>query len=199
MGVGRSPREALSVHFEPLALEGAFHVTVAPIRDDRGFFARAWCADELAAHGAVGRIAQMNVSTNVRAGTIRGFHYQTGQDAEDKFFRCIAGRTWHVVVDLRERSATLGQWISVDLAAERFDALVVPAGCAHAYQAQTDGAAVLYATSTSYAPGAERGFRFDDPALAITWPIAGAIVSEKDRAWPDLDLPARAATRGATS
>jgi dTDP-4-dehydrorhamnose 3,5-epimerase len=187
------------VRFEPLPIAGAYHVQIEPIEDERGFFARAWCADELAAHGAPGVVAQMNVSTNLRAGTIRGLHYQLAPHEETKFFRCIAGRTWHVVVDLRPASPTRGEWIGVELAVERFDALVVPAGCATGYQAQTDGATVLYGVSTPYAPGAEKGIRPDDPGLAITWPLRDAIVSAKDRAWPDLDLPSAATSSGALS
>ncbi len=191
------------MRFEPLRIAGTFRVQVEPIEDERGFFARAWCADELAAHGVPGVVAQMNVSTNVRAGTIRGLHYQLPPHEETKFFRCIAGRTWHAVVDLRPDSTTSGEWLGVELAADRFDALVVSAGCATGYQALTDGAAVIYAASAAYAPGAEQGVRHDDPGLAITWPLGDAIVSVKDRAWPDLELPSRgtapASASGASS
>lgn len=169
------------MRFIPLPVEGAFHVELEPHRDERGFFARAWCARELTEHGAVGEIAQMNLSTNVRAGTIRGLHVQTPPHGEAKFFRCIAGRSYHVIVDI-----DTGAWCGVELAADRFDAVYVPPYRATGYQALEDGTAVLYGVSSPYTPGAEVGIRPDDPTLAIAWPLtSGLVMSDKDRSWPD--------------
>ena len=179
--------------FTELPVAGAFKVELEPWADDRGFFARAWCATELADHGCEGRIEQMNISTNHRAGTIRGLHVQLPPHGEAKFFRCIAGRSFHVIVDVREDSPTYGTWTGVELDAERFDALYVPMYCAKGYQAQVDGTAVMYGVSSPYTPGAETGLRWNDPAFAIDWPITGddVIVSEKDRNWPDWPHPDR--------
>jgi dTDP-4-dehydrorhamnose 3,5-epimerase len=175
------------VEFVELPVAGAFRVELEPWADERGFFARAWCAAEMAEQGLVGHIEQMNLSTNVRRGTIRGLHVQAPPHGEAKFFRCVAGRTFHVVADVRPDSPTYGRWAGVELDGERFDALYVPPFCATGYQAQTDGAAVLYGVSSPYAPGAETGLRWDDPAFAIEWPITdGVIVSEKDAGWPDV-------------
>ena len=177
------------MRFIPLKVPGAFRVEVEPREDERGFFARAWCAQELQDHGCEAVIAQMNLSTNLRAGTIRGLHVQAPPHGEAKFFRCIAGRSFHVVVDVRPDSPTYGQWAGVELAADRFDALYVPPYCAKGYQALEDGTVVLYGVSSPYTPGAETGIRWDDPALGIDWPITdGVIVSEKDLSWADLRL-----------
>ena len=175
--------------FTELSIEGAFHVELEPHHDERGFFARAWCATELADHGAIGHIEQMNLSTNVRRGTIRGLHVQLPPHGEAKFFRCILGRSFHVVADLRPESSTYGQWAGVELSSERHDALFVPQYCATGYQAQVDGTTVLYGVSSPYTPGAQTGLRPDDPAFGISWPISeGIIVSDKDRSWPDIRL-----------
>jgi dTDP-4-dehydrorhamnose 3,5-epimerase len=178
------------VRFTALEVAGAFRVEVEPREDERGFFARAWCADELQAHGCDGVIAQMNLSTNVRAGTIRGLHVQGPPHGEAKFFRCVAGRSFHVIADVRPDSPTIGRWVGVELRADRFDALYVPPYVAKGYQALDDGTAVLYGVSSPYTPGAETGIRWDDPAFAIEWPIGDVIVSEKDRSWPNVELAA---------
>lgn len=180
------------MRFSPLGVHGVQHVELEPLEDDRGFFARAWCADELEEHGCVAEIAQMNLSRNHRAGTIRGLHVQLPPYGESKFFRCVNGRSHHVVVDLRPSSATYRRWDAVELSAARGDALYVPAYCATGYQALEDGTTVLYAVSSPYQPGAESGLRWDDPGLGVEWPIRhGVTLSDKDRSWPDLDLPGR--------
>ena len=175
--------------FTELTVAGAYKVELEPNTDDRGIFARAWCATELKDHGLEGHIEQMNISTNVRRGTIRGLHVQAPPHGEAKFFRCIAGRSFHVIVDVRPDSPTYGRWAGVELAADRFDALYVPPFCAKGYQAQEDGTAVMYGVSSPYTPGAESGLRWDDPAFGIEWPITdGVIVSDKDKSWPDFTL-----------
>lgn len=177
------------MRFTELEVAGAFYVELEPNADDRGTFSRAWCARELAEHGAVGEIVQMNLSTNHRRGTIRGLHVQNPPHGEAKFFRCINGASYHVIVDVRPGSRTYGRWAGVELSADRHDALYVPPYCAKGYQALTDGTAVLYAVSSPYTPGAETGLRWDDPAFAISWPITdGVIVSDKDRSWPDFQF-----------
>lgn len=175
--------------FTELDVAGAFYVELQPNVDDRGSFSRAWCADELQAHGAVGEIAQMNLSTNHLAGTIRGLHVQNPPHGEAKFFRCVNGSSYHVIVDVRPDSSTYGKWVGVELSADRHDALYVPPYCAKGYQALVDNTAVLYAVSSPYTPGAEVGLRYDDPAFHITWPITdGVIVSDKDTSWADFQL-----------
>ena len=174
------------MRFEPTPIEGVFVVELEPLRDDRGFFARAFCADEFAAHGLVPTVAQANLSHNDVAGTTRGMHYQDETAPEAKFFRCIRGETFHVAVDLRPESATYLAWYGTRLTATDHRAFYIPPLCAAGYQALTDGSEVLYLTSMAYTPGAERGVRLDDPAIGIEWPLPPTALSAKDLAWPDL-------------
>lgn len=173
--------------FRETSLPGVVVVELEPHADERGFFARAFCAREFAEHGLVPDVVQANLSFNHRAGTTRGLHFQAASHPEAKFFRCIRGETFNVAVDVREGSPTFGRWTGVVLSAENRYGLYIPPVCAAGYQALTDGAEVLYTVSGFYAPEAERGLRYDDPALGIEWPLPPSIVSEKDRAWPLLE------------
>lgn len=165
-------------------IPGVVVVDLEPHADERGFFARAFCATEFREHGLVPDVVQANLAFSVRAGTTRGLHYQLPSHPEAKFFRCVRGETFNVAVDVREGSETFGHWTGVMLSAENRRGLYVPPACAAGYQTLVDGAEILYSVSGFYAPEAERGVRQDDPALAIAWPLEPTVVSEKDRAWP---------------
>lgn len=173
--------------FRETSVPGVVVVELKPYTDERGFFARAFCAREFAEHGLVPDVVQANLSFNHRAGTTRGLHFQAASHPEAKFFRCLRGETFNVAVDMREGSPTFGRWTGVVLSAENRYGLYIPPVCAAGYQALTDGAEVLYTVSGLYAPEAERGLRYDDPALGIEWPLEPSIVSEKDRGWPLLE------------
>jgi dTDP-4-dehydrorhamnose 3,5-epimerase len=172
------------VIFEETQIPGVVVVDLEPHSDDRGFFARAFCAREFAEHGLVSDIVQANLALSHRAGTTRGLHYQAASDPEAKLFRCIRGNTFNVAVDMRDGSPTYGRWTGVVLSAENRRALYIPPVCAAGYQTLTDDTEVLYSVSGFYAPEAERGVRLDDPALGIDWPLEPTVVSEKDRLWP---------------
>jgi len=172
--------------FTETPLKGAFVVEHDPRADDRGYFARAYCKDELAAVGADYDFVQANMSGNVNAGTLRGLHYQDETAPEAKFFRCIKGAVYDVIVDMRKGSDTYLQWFGIELTAENRKALLVPPLFAHSYLSLTDGAEVFYQASHAYAPGAERGVRYDDPSVGIKWPHPITDISEKDLKWPDL-------------
>ena len=172
------------MRFVGTPLEGVFVVELERHADSRGFFARAFCADEFAAHGLVSTFEQANLSYNELAGTTRGLHYQDESAPEAKFFRCIEGETFNVAVDMRPESPTYRRWFGTTLSASNRQALYIPPVCAAGYQALSDGAEVLYLASARYAPDAERGVRVDDPTLAIDWPVAHAVLSDKDRSWP---------------
>ena len=160
-------------------------VELEPFLDERGSFARIWASEELAAQGLTATLAQCSISRNVRAGTIRGLHFQEAPHEEAKLVRCIRGAMFDVAVDLRSGSLTRGQWFGVELSAENGRALYVPEGCAHGFQTLVDDTEVLYLISTPYVPAAQAGVRWDDPALAITWPDAPTrTISERDAAWP---------------
>jgi dTDP-4-dehydrorhamnose 3,5-epimerase len=174
------------VLFTPTELSGACVVDLEPRGDARGLFARAFCADEFARHGLVTAFVQMNVSFTAAKGTIRGLHYQIGDAAETKLVRCTRGAIFDVIVDLRPGSPTFGKHIGVELTADNRRAVYVPKMFAHGHQALTDDVELLYQVDAFYQPAAERGIRFDDPALAIVWPEPVTVVSEKDRSWPPL-------------
>jgi dTDP-4-dehydrorhamnose 3,5-epimerase len=171
--------------FTETSLPGAYVIDLERRVDERGFFARAWCRRELAEHGLVTEVAQCNLSSNDRAATLRGMHYQEPPHAEVKLVRCVRGAIFDAIVDLRDGSPTFGDWLGVELSAENGRMLYVPEGFAHGFETLVDDTDVYYQASASYAPGAEGGLRWDDPAIGIDWPLPPAVVSEKDASWPD--------------
>ncbi|GAB4326273.1 MAG: dTDP-4-dehydrorhamnose 3,5-epimerase [Leptolyngbyaceae cyanobacterium] len=170
--------------FTETKLKGAFIVDVELLADQRGAFARTFCAQEFEQHGLKSTVAQCNLSFNHKAGTIRGMHYQIPPAAETKLVRCTKGAIYDVIVDLRPASPTYRQHIGVELSADNRRALYVPELFAHGYQALTDGAEVVYQVGEFYTPGYERGLRYDDPAFGISWPLPVTVISEKDASWP---------------
>jgi dTDP-4-dehydrorhamnose 3,5-epimerase len=170
--------------FNKTPLEDAFVIDLEKLEDERGFFARAFCAREFEEHGLKPVIAQGNLSYNHAKGTMRGLHYQREPAAETKLVRCTAGAIWDVIVDLRPISPSYMQHFGVELSASNRRALYVPEMFAHGYLTLTDGAEVTYAVGEFYTPGVEGGYRYDDPALGIDWPVEVAAISEKDAAWP---------------
>jgi dTDP-4-dehydrorhamnose 3,5-epimerase len=183
------------MRFTPTDVHGAVVVEPEARGDDRGWFARVFCADEFALHGLATEVAQVNLAETATAGTVRGLHYQLPPGEEAKLVRCVAGSIFDVVADVRPGSPTFGRWAGVELTAQEAAALYVPPGCAHGYQALTAGARALYHASVPYTPDLERGVHHADPELAISWPLAPARISDKDRVLPALsaidpdDLP----------
>lgn len=170
--------------FAETPIPGVFVVDLEPHTDERGFFARAFCAHEFTEHGLVPEVAQANLAFSHAAGTTRGLHYQAASHPEAKFFRCIRGETFNIAVDMRKGSPTLGRWTGAVLSAENRRGLYIPPVCAAGYQTLTDETEILYSVSSFYAPEAERGVRHDDPAIGVDWPLEPTVVSEKDRGWP---------------
>jgi dTDP-4-dehydrorhamnose 3,5-epimerase len=166
-------------------LQGAFVVQPEPVRDERGLFARTFDRDAFAARGLACVVEQSSVSFNLRAGTLRGMHYQAEPHGEEKLVRCVRGAIHDVIVDLRPQSPTFRGWFGVDLDEDNRQALYIPKGMAHGFLTLSDGAEVLYQISTPYVPEAGRGVRYDDPAFAIDWPGAPSVISERDRTYPD--------------
>jgi dTDP-4-dehydrorhamnose 3,5-epimerase len=173
------------VKFLETKLKGACLVEPELRSDERGGFARVFCRREFQAHGLNPDLAQCNLSFNRLAGTLRGMHYQRAPHAEAKLVRCTAGAIYDVIVDLRPESSTFMKWAAAELSAENRRLLYVPEGCAHGYQALTDGAEVFYQVSAFYHPPSEGGLRWDDPAFGIRWPLPVAAISAKDASWPD--------------
>jgi dTDP-4-dehydrorhamnose 3,5-epimerase len=166
---------------------GVHIVDVQEHADERGSFARTFDARLFAQAGLRSVVVQANVSTNRRAGTLRGMHFQRPPHAEAKLVRCTRGAVYDVAVDLRPSSPTFLEHVGVALDAVGKRALYVPEGCAHGYLTLTDDAEVAYQVSAAYAPASEGGVRWDDPALAIAWPRSVEVVSPKDAAWPLID------------
>jgi len=173
------------VIFTETALAGAFVIALERREDERGFFARAWCAREFAARGLEAQVAQCNLSYNRRRGTLRGLHYQVPPHEESKLVRCVRGAIYAVAVDLRAASATFRRHVATELTADNRVALFVPRGFAFGFQTLVDDTEVFYQMSEFYAPEHGRGVRWDDPAFGIHWPLPEPIMLERDRSYPD--------------
>jgi dTDP-4-dehydrorhamnose 3,5-epimerase len=173
--------------FRPLELPGAFLVEVERLEDERGFFARTFCRQEFEAAGLDPRVAQCSLSVNRRRGTLRGMHWQAEPHAECKLVRCVRGALYDVLIDLRADSPFYRHWCSVELTAERRNAVYVPEGVAHGFLTLEDDVEVYYQMSVPYAPEAARGVRWDDPAFDIAWPATPAVVSDRDASYPDFE------------
>lgn len=169
--------------FEQTKLAGAYVIELETIADARGFFAESFSARQFEQLGLNPRIAQCNISFNHHKGTLRGMHYQVAPAAEVKIVRCTRGAIFDAIVDIRPGSATFGQWIGVELSAENRRALYVPEMFAHGYQTLQDNSEVTYQVSEFYTPSAARGYRYDDPALGVRWPLPVGELSPRDAAW----------------
>jgi dTDP-4-dehydrorhamnose 3,5-epimerase len=173
--------------FRETKLAGVFVIDAEPIADERGAFARTFCAREFAAHGLETAIAQCSASFNAKKGTLRGLHFQAPPHSEAKLVRVTAGAIYDVAIDLRADSPTYGQWTAAELTAENRRMLYIPKGCAHGFQTLMDASELFYQIAEFYEPASARGLRWDDADLAIAWPDKSApILSERDRAFPRL-------------
>jgi dTDP-4-dehydrorhamnose 3,5-epimerase len=173
--------------FHETKLRGVFEIHLKPKPDERGFFARSWCQREFEAQGLNPRLVQCSVSFNSRKGTLRGMHYQESRNAETKVVRCTAGAIYDVVVDLRPDSPTYREWVAVVLTAQERNMVYVPEGCAHGFLTLEDEAEVFYQMSEFYMPASARGVRWNDPAFQIIWPEEVAVISERDRTYPNFE------------
>ena len=170
--------------FTSLDLLGAYLIEPQLVQDERGAFARRFCADEFRARGLESDFVQRSISVNRRAGTLRGMHFQAPPHLEAKVVRCTRGAIFDVMVDLRDGSPTYGRWHGEELSADNRRMLYIPRGLAHGFQSLVDDTEVDYEITPAYVSGASAGFRFDDPALAINWPVANITISERDRSLP---------------
>jgi dTDP-4-dehydrorhamnose 3,5-epimerase len=168
-------------------LAGLMIVERKRVGDNRGFLERLFCADELAAVGWTGSIAQINRTYTARRGTVRGMHFQYPPHAEVKLVMCLKGGVFDAAVDIRRDSPTFLEWHSVTLDPEKRNGMLIPAGFAHGFQTLTDDVEMLYCHSTSYAPKAEGGLNPRDRRIGVTWPEEIADLSDRDSAHPFLD------------
>jgi dTDP-4-dehydrorhamnose 3,5-epimerase len=167
--------------FTETKLKGAFIIDIERREDDRGFFGRAFCQKEFAAHGLKPVIAQANIASNIRKGTLRGMHFQFPPAAETKLVRCTRGGIVDIIVDLRPESPTYLQHVSVQLDEDNMRALYVPERFAHGYQALSDKTDTSYQVGEFYTPDVEGGLMYNDPRLGLEWPLPVSCISPKDQ------------------
>lgn len=175
------------MRFESLPIDGAALVHIEPHADPRGFFARTFCVDEFARAGLPTEVVQASVSFNERPGTVRGMHFQWPPSREGKLVRCIRGRLYDVLLDLRTRSPSYLRHTAVTLDEENHDAVFIPPGIAHGFQTLLPETEVLYQMTDRYEPELAAGVRWNDPAFSIKWPMLQSNISERDATYPDFD------------
>jgi dTDP-4-dehydrorhamnose 3,5-epimerase len=170
--------------FAESPLAGVYVIEIERLADERGFFARSFCAEEFAARGLEAPMHQCSVSYNARAGTLRGMHCQIAPHEEHKLVRCTAGAIYDVVVDIRESSPTYRRWFATELTAANRRSLFIPPGFAHGFLSLADHSEVYYMISAPHAPQSSRGFRWNDPAFGIEWPQPPEVISARDASYP---------------
>lgn len=173
--------------FTETPLKGAFVIELDKRGDERGWFARAFCEREYAAHGLNHHIVQANNSFSAIPGTLRGMHYQLAPKAEDKVFRCIRGAIFDAIIDLRPESPTFLKHFTIELTADNRISLYIPKGFAHGFMTLVPDTEVFYLVTEFYSPELERGIRYNDPKFGIKWPLEPAVISDKDRNQKDFN------------
>lgn len=177
--------------FETLTLPGAFLLRPERISDERGFFARTFCSKTFSERGLNPELRQCGISFNVEKHTLRGMHFQAPPHEEAKLVRCTRGGSHHVILDLRENSGTYLASTSVKLSAENRHLLYIPEGVAHGFITLEQNTEIFYQISADYAPEAARGVRWDDPAFQTDWPFTPAVISQRDKDFPDFQQASR--------
>jgi dTDP-4-dehydrorhamnose 3,5-epimerase len=172
---------------ELLPIPGALEIKLSPFIDERGAFSRLFCSNEFKQFGHSKSIVQVNHSLNKEKGTIRGMHFQRPPHAEIKIIRCLRGRVFDVVVDLRSQSPTFLKWHAVELSPEAYNLIYIPEGCAHGFQTLQENSELLYFHTAFYNKESEGGVRYDDQLLSIQWPLPAMNVSVKDKSYSLLD------------
>jgi dTDP-4-dehydrorhamnose 3,5-epimerase len=168
-------------------------ITPKKFGDHRGFFSEVYNRQAFAEAGINLDFVQDNHSLSAQVGTLRGLHFQSAPFAQDKLVRVPRGRILDVAVDIRRSSPSFGRHVAVELSAENWRQLLVPIGFAHAFVTLEPDTEVIYKVTNYYSAANDLGLAWDDPDIAITWPLppGGAVLSDKDRKHPRLrDLPA---------
>ena len=173
--------------FSPTPLQGSYIINLTPFTDERGWFVRTYCENEFREIGHVEKWIQMNHSYTATKGTVRGMHFQLPPFREIKMVRCIRGKVFDVIIDIRKDSATFLQWFGVELSPEAMNMLYIPAGFAHGFQTLSNDSELIYHHSAFYTPGAEGGIKYNDPAVNIKWPLEVTSISERDVNHPVLN------------
>jgi len=171
--------------FTETNLKGAYIIELSLRKDDRGFFARTFCANEFKEKGLKYNMVQSNLSKSIHKNTIRGMHFQIDEAKEAKLIRCIRGSITDIIIDIRPESSTYCQHIKVELTEDNYKMIYVPEGFAHGYVTNEDNSEIFYQVSNFYMPGSERGIRWNDKLFNIDWNVSNPIISEKDNSHPD--------------
>jgi len=175
------------LQFEETPLKGAWIVNPQSYADNRGKMVRLFCEQEFLEIGIEFDIKQSNVAINIHAGTLRGMHCQVDPVAKSKVVRCVRGRVYDVIVDMRPESETYLKHFSIELSAENMQMLVIPKNFYHGYLTLEENSDVLYMVDNFYTPEYGRGLRYNDPLLGIEWPMPVEHISEQDLKWPLLE------------
>jgi dTDP-4-dehydrorhamnose 3,5-epimerase len=175
------------MNFVETPIAGAYYIELEPFLDERGLFVRTFCQRELAQIGFHKQIVQINHSVTRQKGTIRGMHYQLQPASETKLIRCVQGKVFDVMVDIRAGSPTFKQWCGVELSKDNMRMVYIPEGFAHGFQTLTDNTELIYHHSAFYNQELERGLRYNDVALSIKWPLPVRSISSKDQSYPGID------------
>ncbi|HVQ97653.1 MAG TPA: dTDP-4-dehydrorhamnose 3,5-epimerase family protein [Mycobacterium sp.] len=170
--------------YTPTGIDGVTIIDIEPLRDDRGFFSQLFSADEFAEYGLLPNVAQTSLAYNYARGTLRGMHRQVPPHAEAKLVRCTRGAIVAVALDVRPESRSYGQHEMIQLSADNRRALFLPPYVAHGFQTLADNTEVLNQVSGLYELSEEQGFRWDDPAFGIEWPLPVSVISDQDANWP---------------
>jgi dTDP-4-dehydrorhamnose 3,5-epimerase len=178
------------MRFEALDIPGAVLVEIERKADPRGFFARSFCAEEFRRQGLPQQFVQCSISYNERRGTLRGMHFQWPPSREGKLVRCIRGRLFDVLIDLRPGSPAYLQHRAVVLDEDERNAVFIPHGIAHGFQTLVDRTEVFYQMTDFFAPQLNAGVRWNDPTFSIAWPLPAPSLSERDAACPGFDRAA---------
>lgn len=167
----------------PTSIPGMLVIESTRIGDSRGSFQEIYQERLLAERGWAGRFVRSAISHNAARGTLRGMHFQRAPHADAKLVSCVRGRVFDVAADIRPDSPRFGAWEGVELSEENATTVLLPEGVAHGFVTLTDDAAVMYQIGAYYEPGVGAGIRWDDPTLAIAWPVAPTVISDQDRSW----------------
>ncbi len=168
--------------FSETKLSGAYVIDIEKIEDERGFFARTWDKNEFTEMNIESKFVQTSVSQNKEKGTIRGMHYQTKPYEESKIVRCIKGKIFDVIIDLRPNSKTFKEWFSIELSEDNYKMLYIPKGFAHGFQTLENNTEVFYQISEYYNSKYAKGVKWDDKTFEIKWPLKVTVISKKDLA-----------------
>lgn len=171
------------MRFRETKLAGAYLIEPERLGDERGFFARTFCRNEFESAGLPVDIVQCNISFNSRRGTLRGMHFQRRPHPQQKLVRCTSGALYDVIVDLRPDSATFRCWAAFELTPENSNMLFIPEGVGHGFQTLADNTEVFYHMFEFYRRECDSGFRYDDPAFGISWPLEISCIANKDLDW----------------